>query len=336
MRNEALIMDNIRNISTEQLIKFESEIKDELLNRFVDQELEPKTKIVYSDDNNKLICKYCSGSNTIKAGTTKQSKQRYKCKDCNKYMIAERNTLLFSTKKTIPIWISFIESLLDGDSLIISSEKANISLRTAFRWRHKILYLMNNKMNNTPLTGVVTLDETLFPNIQKSKNVPLSTESAKRGMSSDKINVTCAVDELNNSILKVTDIGRVTADSLIQIYSGLIDEGASVVSDSLRSYHRLMNHLKVTWHKIPSKKKSIGEYTLEPINTFHALLKNFMRKYHGVSVKYLQGYLALFEFQRKNRNHHRNSVIRGLFLDLLSSEGHLKCEQIDSGSPIYY
>ena len=140
---------------------------------------------------------------------------------------------------------SFIESLLDGVSLSVSSEKAKISLRTAFRWRHKVLYLLNNKLNKTPLTGTVTLDETLFPNIQKSKNVPLSSEPAKRGMSSDKINVTCAIDELNNSILKVTDTGRVTADSLIKIYSGFVEEGASVVSDSHRSYHRLMNHLKV-------------------------------------------------------------------------------------------
>ena len=87
-----------------------------------------------------------------------------------------------------------------------------------------------------------------------------------------------------------------------------------------------MNHLKVTWHKIPSKQKSIGEYTLESINTFHALLKNFMKKYHGVSVKYLQGYLALFEYQRKNRNHPRKWVLNVLFLDIFTSRGHLKCE----------
>lgn len=157
----------------------------------------------------------------------------------------------------------------------------------------------------------------------------------KREMSSDKINVTCAVDEQNNSILMVSDIGRVTSDSLIKIYIGRIDENASIVSDSHRSYHRLINHLKVNWHKIPSKKKSIGEFTLEPINTMHALLKNFMRRYHGVSVKYLQGYLALFEYQRKNQNHHRNSILKGIILDLLSSKGHLKCELIDSGKPIY-
>ena len=119
---------------------------------------------------------------------------------------------------------------------------------------------MNNKLNKTPLTGTVTLDETLFPNIQKSKNVPLSSEPAKRGMSSDKINVTCAIDELNDSILKVTDTGRVTADSLIKIYSGFVEEGASVVSDSHRSYHRLMNHLKllgVKYHQRRNQSVSI-------------------------------------------------------------------------------
>ena len=38
-------MDNIEIFSTKQLVKFECIIKYELLKRFVNEELEPKTKI---------------------------------------------------------------------------------------------------------------------------------------------------------------------------------------------------------------------------------------------------------------------------------------------------
>ena len=96
-----------------------------------------------------------------------------------------------------------------------------------------------------------------------------------------------------------------------------------------------MSHLKVDWIKIPSKKKSLGSYTLEPINSLYALLKDFIYKYKGISVKYLQGYLALFEYQRKNRNHHRKSALKYIILDIFSSSGHLKCTDIDCFKPIY-
>ena len=72
-------------------------------------------------------------------------------------------------------------------------------------------------------------------------------------MSSQKINVTCAMDTNGNTILCVVDRGRVLAKSLIHVYNGKIEKGIIVVSDSLRSYHRLMKHLDINWKKIPSK-----------------------------------------------------------------------------------
>ena len=116
-------MDNIENFSTKQLVKFKCKIKYELLKRFVDEELEPKTKSVYSDDNDKLICKYCSSTNTIKAGKTKQCKQRYKCKDCNKNMITVRNTLLFSSKKKVPSWLVLLSHYLMASLLVLARRK---------------------------------------------------------------------------------------------------------------------------------------------------------------------------------------------------------------------
>lgn len=322
-------------MSTRKLLEIKGNINIELMVRFISEDLEPERKNRCHDSNEKFICFYCKGTKTCKAGKTKQNKQRYRCNDCKKTMISERNLLTFSSKKEMSSWFKFIESLLDGDSIKVSAEKANISRRTAFRWRHKVMYIMSKKMNKKVLSGVVTLDETLFSNKYKSRMINSVSTIKKRGMSNDKINVTCAIDDFDNAIIKVADTGRVTSATLINIYSGNIDQSATVVSDSLRSYHKLMSHLKVDWIKIPSKKKSLGSYTLEPINSLHALLKDFIYKYKGISVKYLQGYLALFEYQRKNRNHHRKSVLKYIILDIFSSSGHLKCTDIDCFKPIY-
>ena len=76
--------------------------------------------------DNKFVCYHCGRTHTCEAGKTKQGKQRYKCHDCNKFMIAERNILTFSSKKV------------------------NISKRTAFRWRHKILFPVVYKNSKNP------------------------------------------------------------------------------------------------------------------------------------------------------------------------------------------
>ena len=164
------------------------------------------------------------------------------------------------------------------------------------------------------MEDIIYLDETLFPCIDKNPKSKHKKEEKKRGMSNQKINVTCAIDSSGKTILKVVDKGRVTSKSLIKAYAGNIKKGSKVVSDSLRSYHKLMHYLEIDWKKIPSKKKSIEEYTLEPINKLHSQIDDFFFKYKGISIKHLQGYLALFDYQRKHMNHYRNEV----FLNIIT------------------
>ena len=77
----------------------------------------------------------------------------------------------------------------------------------------------------------------------------------KRGISNDKIGVACAVDESNHHILKVINRGRPTSQSLIETFQEYIDSHNTVVSDSLRSYHKLQKELEYYWIKIPYGKK---------------------------------------------------------------------------------
>lgn len=288
----------------------------------------------FSNDG-KFICHHCGGTHTCKAGINKQGKQKYKCHDCVKEMIMQRNVITFSTKKKFSQWIIFLKSELDGNSLEVSAEKAGISKRTSFRWRHKVMYILNTFLNKQCLEGIVYLDETLYPVVNKSSKSEKVAIPKKRGMSEQKINVTCAIDAKGNTIIKVLSSGRVTSNELIGAYENLISKEAKVVSDSLRSYHKLMKKLEVTWIKIPSKKKSMNEYNLDPINDLHSSIKDFTYKYKGISIKYLQGYMALFDFQRRHKKHYDNIVLFRIIRTIFTGFSDLRCEFIDSDSPLY-
>lgn len=122
----------------------------------------------------------------------------------------------------------------------------------------------------------------------------------KRGISEDKINIACAIDKHSSIHCVVADRGRVKSDSLIKIYKEYIPKDSTVISDSLRSYHKVMKELGVKWKKIPSKKKEIDGYTLDKINELHSCIKHFLYQYRGIAAKYLQNYVSLFVYLWEN------------------------------------
>jgi transposase-like protein len=283
----------------------------------------------FSSEEN-FICPHCNSTKTVRNGKSSQGKQRYLCRDCNKTSIITRNTLMFSSKKSVEQWGRFIESLLNGDPVITNAEKSGISDTTAFRWRIKAFNVIVGFMNNDVLEGTVYLDETLVNKVSKNPNIE-HNPNKKRGMSNDKINIACAIDNNSNTIIKVSEYGRIKANTLIDIYKGNIKPNSVVVSDSLRSYHKLMKELDVIWKKIPSKKKCIDEYNLDPVNHLHALIKDFLYKYKGVSEKYLQGYLGLFKLVRETSKSAAFNAIEGIFSKIIGTLGHIRCKDIDDG-----
>ncbi|MDF9867504.1 transposase-like protein [Bacilli bacterium PM5-3] len=317
--------DIIKKLNNEQMIELKDLIIDELFNS-IEKE---------SNNSTSIICPDCSSKQTVKNGKSPQGIQKYKCNDCGKTRVITRNKLTFSSKKKFSQWVRFIESLLAQDSLKVSCEKAKISKSTAFRWRIKVLNILTTLVNQDVLEGVIHLDETLVNKVLKDKNVPyISTKSKKRGMSDEKLSIACAIGDPNNVIIRVADVGRITSEALLNVYQDKIKEKSIVVSDSLRSYHKVMKLLNVDWKKIPSKKKSFEEYTLEPINSLHALIKDFLYYYKGISQKYLQGYLSLFEIRRRYKRYYQNDVFETIVKMIIGGIGHLRCEDIDNGNVI--
>ncbi|MEO2189635.1 IS1595 family transposase [[Clostridium] innocuum] len=274
-------------------------------------------------------CPKCGGQHVHKNGKTEKGLQRYKC-SCNKTFILRHNTLMFYSRLSCEQWKMMISSTLNNDSLKTMAALTGISVTSAFYCRHKILYVLVQIMNEDILSDEAELDETYLTYEQEGY-----IRTGKKGISEDKIAIACAVDIHDNIVLAVADRGRPKSKTLIEIFDKTMTHGMKIVSDSQRSYHPLMNHLDADWKKTPSRKKEIEGYTLDRINNLHEKIKALFRGKRNVKTHYQQGYLALFQYRRKNPMYMSDKVVRSIFSRLNCIETALRNKDICSGVNVY-
>lgn len=238
-------------------------------------------------------CPRCKSVKIKKNGHNKNTKkQMYKCKECSKQFTEGVNSLTHSSKKDSSVWVKAIQCVMNRNSLSDMAKICGIHRVTAFYWRHKILNRLQDVTNKEVLKDKVEIDETLLPITFEGIK-----RSSKRGISEEKFNLSCGIDKNRNIHCVASEAGRITSKSLISIYKNYVEDGSILVTDSLRSYHQLVDELNVEWKKIPSKKKEIDGYTLDSVNGLHSSIKNFLYQYRGIGAKYAQNYIALFMYQ---------------------------------------
>lgn len=198
-----------------------------------------------SNNYDSSFCPHCQSKHIIKYGKDNKGNQRYLCKECSKTFSSITGSLLSYTKKQPYQWFEYIQSLFNGDTLARSADIAGISEPTSLVWRHKILSVLADLTHDNPvLSDTVYLDEKLNVVIHPGKHME-NKEKQKRGMSSQKRNIVCAIDQHNNKVIQVSETGRIHSKELYKIYKDKIPSTCQVVSDSLRSYHKLMKDLRV-------------------------------------------------------------------------------------------
>ena len=91
-----------------------------------------------SYEKNKSLCPYCKGEKVIKYGFY-NGIQRYKCKneECGKTFNNDINNPFRYSKKFKKMWEKYFEVFIKGVSLRECALRMNITLVTAFFWRHK-------------------------------------------------------------------------------------------------------------------------------------------------------------------------------------------------------
>ena len=124
------------------------------LKNFSDQLLK---KEIYSSRYVKPFscCPHCGSIHFIKFGTYNDI-QRYRCRDCRKTFSNTTNSVWKYSKKPCETWIQFTEFLMQRKTLKYCAEKLDISIATAFYWRHKFLHGVD-KITPENFKGIVFL-----------------------------------------------------------------------------------------------------------------------------------------------------------------------------------
>ena len=211
-------------------------------------------------------CPHCHSKHIIKKGKY-DNKQRYKCKDCNTYFRDNNNTITFNSRKNVNTWIKYLKCFIDRRSLRESSEICNISLPTAFEWRHKILDILGIMMDDVKLNGIVECDETYTRvsykgNHSKSKNFIMSREIHKRGgevhtrgLSKEQVCISCFINDNNLSYSKVANLSMPSWNKIYNVIKNHIEEKSILVTDNYKGYLKIVSILNLMMPSLSSQSR---------------------------------------------------------------------------------
>lgn len=263
----------------------------------------------------------------VKCGMHRNGSQRYVCKVCRKRFVPTTGTVFEGTHKSSDTWEKYIQMTLTGSSIKSCAEECDITVQTAFTWRHKILNAFRAHQESAMLSGQIEIDEMLIPISYKGNHIKgsfagerkrghgidnnLPRKSFQRGSdnksmsSKDKACVFCMIKNGNEGFYAtVPGTGFMKPQMLDATVAKHVDkERAHLLADNYRitanylkdngySYETLLSN--ITGNERDHKPEVRDGKHLQHINAFHHHLRQFLRPYCGVSTKYLDNYVSLY------------------------------------------
>lgn len=288
-KNSTKLIKQLKTLSSEELSALIYEVK--------------KQTILINHYRNGVVCPKCGQKHIQKFGKCK-NQQRYRCKDCGKTFTEYTNTIFSSTKKDYSLWLKYLDLMMKGTSLYNISKELDISVVTAFHWRHKVLNAIKKYNAKNKVNGVVEADETFLLYSHKGHHIEgiqprtRGGVSYYRGLSKEQVGVLVAIDRNKNTIAEIYGRGRVSVQGIENVLGGKIAKDSVLVTDSCKSYIKFAENHNLQLKQIARGKHKNGEYHINTVNAYHKGLKQFLMKFNGISTKYLNNYLNWFQWLR--------------------------------------
>lgn len=300
-------------------------IIDELYAKLTVCEEQADTSVYTLHKEKVAVCRNCGSIHIVKNGKDRHGHARYICRDCGKTFGDMTNTVVSGTHKSSATWKTYIRALLDGCTLEECAIQCCISVPTAFVWRHKILNALNENSFNHVFNGMVEMDEAWVRisykgNHSKSKDFVMPRKAYKRGTdnreqsNNARVCVLCVVERNKSYSAIIPCRGLLNSKLLDTILEEKLSEDCIVMTDGLRAYDYYFKGTNIEHVILPAnrgtQKPTIkGAYHLNNVNALHSRFKLFLRKYNGVSTKYLNNYLAFFLWLENNRHVQKYDLI---------------------------
>ena len=258
-------------------------------------------------DEDPTNCPHCKSEDITNRGSCRGVK-RYKCRECLKTFTARTETAFHYTKKSLETWNRYLDLMFGGHMpLRRIAKEVNITLVTAFNWRHKILHALK-QMEGPQLNGIVEADETYFALSYKGKKKGMPRKSRrrggevrKRGISKEQVCVLTAIDRTRNTLLQSTCLARPTIKQVTDTLGPRIAKDAFLVTDKHSAYPGFARKQGLTHHALEHRTSSTSNAIhLQTVNSLHSQVKRFMRPFNGVATKYLDNYMAFYRWTKQD------------------------------------
>jgi len=299
--------------------------QQKIVERFLDNFGIINTVDVSSISSEGMVCRKCGTTHFVKNGTVK-TVQRYKCRTCRSTQFHDANTPLYNLKLKGK-WADFVFIMLDKDrskTCKSISNELDVNIKTAHSWRHKFLSSLN-AVNDLELVEESELDEVYFPFtvkgvIGKEKyevyvapdhvdNIESKLRIEEKEMEEQKYqSIFMCIHNRNSDFdfvpIKNLKKGIVSEVDLTRVMSDFNLSGKTVITDSEPSMKLFLSKIDDVNHltfKSSDIKKGISvERNIHNnnINNTIMLLREWIKKFHGVSTKFLWNYLKWFRFIR--------------------------------------
>ena len=306
---------------------------------------------IYKTENIKMYecCPYCGYSYFIKYGRYKGI-QRYQCKNenCRKTFSNTTCSVWKNLKHKPEKWMHFVELMCEELTLKQCSLALNISITTAFNWRHKILHAVENHYKPESFRESVAVSYYYIPRCYKgSRNKNYTKEEKKQNkinrmfgfvphdvailIASENdelpyISVKPGVKDLNetfkNEILNKTETG-----CFVHLYT-LFEK---MLEEQTMSYNKKLSKEIKRKFGFKIHKNWIGQYHIKDsfkvsntMKSFRGKVNSWMCRFRGVATKYVQHYHNFFSLINSINSFHCMNI----FWELLRYGNYISVNQL--------
>ncbi|RMD82911.1 MAG: IS1595 family transposase [Lentisphaerae bacterium] len=255
-----------------------------------------------------LKCPHCGGVQINAAGKMR-GKQMYVCRGCWKRFVEGHGTVMWRLKKPEQ-FKAYVYHMLRGESIRACAVAVGVSVPTAFAWRHRILSALAER-EGEELKGTVEMDEIFF--LHSDKGAKKLTRpprkrggrARRRGITDEHVTVVVAVSRDGKKVMKVAGRGRLSLNKLEAAIGDKLKSADVLCTDAHTTYQAFAKKHKLP-HKVVRSQKHARVlekiYHVQHVNQTTSHLRTWMRRFHGVSTKYLQNYLNWFLYLGKLKN----------------------------------
>jgi transposase-like protein len=270
-------------------------------------------------------CPHCKSAKFYKRGI-RNNNQSFQCRECLKYFSNRTGTAFCYIKKTDKLQ-EFIECMDNSLTLDQTCSKIGISKQTSFDWRHKVLSGLKSQEVDK-LGDVVECDELELPISEKGSQT-LTRKARKRGTDFKRndggktnittIQVVTAIDREGMTCVNAVKSKRITGAQIKKAIGNKLLKNSTLITDEHPSYVKFIKETKGIKHKRVNSKVHVNPEDktvhVQRVNNYHMQFRGFLKRFKGVSSKYLQNYIYWQSFSKKYKDSKTPATIR--FKDLM-------------------